>query len=137
MAHEIRRVEYYYTTVHDRPGEALRFLTALDETGINLLALTAIPVGMLQTQLSIFPDDPARLRDAGRTAGFALEGPHHALLVQGQDVPGALVSIHERLHQAGVSVYASTGVASGSDSYGYILYVRPEEFDAACEALGI
>jgi hypothetical protein len=137
MAREVRRVEYYYTTVQDRPGEALRFLSALDQLGINMLALTAIPVGMLQTQLSIFPDDPARLREQGRQSGFDLEGPHHALLVQGEDSPGALVSVHEKLHQAGVNVYASTGVASKEKSYGYILYIRPEEFDRACEALDV
>ena len=51
MGHTIRRIDYFYTTVHDRPGEALGFLTALAELGVNLLAFTAIPSGMLQTQL--------------------------------------------------------------------------------------
>lgn len=137
MAHEIRRVDYFYTTVQDRPGEALRFLTALSELGVNLLAFTAIPVGLLQTQLTIFPEDSLRLKDEGRKAGFRLDGPHPALLVQGRDAPGALVEIHERLFQAGINVYASTGVASGERSYGYILYVRPEDFAGAAEALGL
>jgi hypothetical protein len=134
--HEIRRVEYYYTTVEDRPGEALRFLTTLGDLGINMLAFTAIPVGIMQTQLTIFPADPAMLKDQGRKAGFQLDGPHHALLVQGQDVPGALVGIHEKLYRAGINVYASTGVGSG-DEYGYILYVRPEDFEAAATAVGV
>lgn len=136
MGYEIRRVEYFYTTVEDRPGEALRFLTALSDLGVNLLALTAIPVGLLQTQLTIFPADSLRLKDEGRKAGFRLDGPHPALLVQGTDAPGALVEIHEKLFDAGINVYASTGVASGGGSYGYILYVRPEEFAAAAEAVG-
>lgn len=137
MAHETRRVEYFYTTVQDRPGEALRFLSALADLGISMLAFTAIPVGLMQTQLAIFPDDPARLKDQGRKAGFTLDGPHPAILVQGEDVPGAIVEMHEKLFRDGINVYASTGVSSGGGSYGYILYVRPEEFDAACEALGI
>lgn len=136
MAHEISRVDYFYTTVEDRPGEALRFLTALSDLGVSLLAFTAIPVGLLQTQLTIFPDDSLRLKDEGRKAGFQLDGPHPALLVQGEDAPGALVEIHEKLFQAGINVYASTGVASRRGSYGYILYVRPEEFTAAAEAVG-
>lgn len=134
---EIRRVDYFYTTVQDRPGEALRFLSLLEDVGVNMLAFTAIPVGLLQTQLTIFPDDAARLRDQGRKAGFDVDGPHPALLVQGADEPGAIVDVHDKLYRAGVNVYASTGVTGGRGSYGYILYVRPEEFEEACEALGI
>jgi hypothetical protein len=135
MAHEIRRVEYFYTTVQDRPGEALRFLSTLADLGINMLAFTAIPVGLMQTQLSIFPENGARLEDEGKKSGFQLDGPHHALLVQGEDVPGAIVEIHDKLFRAGINVYASTGVAGTHDSYGYIIYVRPEDFDRACEAV--
>jgi hypothetical protein len=137
MAHEIRRVEYFYTTVQDRPGEALRFLSILRELGVSLLAFTAIPVGLLQTQLTIFPDDAARLKEEARKSGFALDGPHPAFLVQGTDVPGAVVGIHERLYQAGINVYASTGVSDGKGGFGYILYVRPGDFERAAEALDL
>jgi hypothetical protein len=137
MAHDIRRVDYFNTTVKDRPGEALRFLSGLRDLGMNLLAFTAIPVGLLQTQLTIFPEDSPRLREEGRKAGFALDGPHPALLVQGDDAPGALIAIHENLYEAGINVYASTGVSSGGGSFGYIIYVRPEEFGRAADALGI
>ncbi len=137
MTHDIRRVDYFYTTVQDRPGEALRFLSALREIGVNLLAFTAIPVGLHQTQLTMFPDDPARLKEEGRKSGFSLDGPHPAFLVQGPDAPGALVDIHERLYQSGLNVYASTGVSDGEGRFGYILYVRPGDFEAAAEALGI
>lgn len=134
--HDIRRVQYFHTTVQDRPGQALRFLSTLGDLGINMLAFTAIPVGIMQTQLTIFPADPAMLREEGRKAGFQLDGPYHALLVQGEDVPGALVGIHEKLYHAGINVYASTGVGSGGQ-YGYILYVRPEDFEAAATAVGL
>ncbi|NIP79475.1 MAG: hypothetical protein GWM90_09770, partial [Gemmatimonadetes bacterium] len=62
---------------------------------------------------------------------------NHALLVQGEDVPGAVVGIHEKLYRAGINVYASTGVTAGRGSYGYILYVRPEDFEEAAEAVGL
>jgi hypothetical protein len=137
MAHEIRRVDYFHTTVQDRPGEALRFLSSLRELGVNLVAFTAIPVGLLQTQLTIFPDDTSRLEEEGRRGGFGLDGPHPAFLVQGADVPGAVVEIHERLYHAGINVYASTGVSGGQGSFGYILYVRPGDFERAAEALGL
>ena len=69
--------------------------------------------------------------------GFELDGPHGALLVQGEDVPGAVVQIHETLADARINVYASTGVSSGGGRFGYILHVRPGAFEAAADALGL
>lgn len=137
MAHRIRRVEYFHVTVPDRPGEAFRFLSALAEAGQNLLAFTAIPVGLFQTQLTIFPDDPVGLQAESVRLGLTLDGPYGALLVQGQDTPGALVGVHERLYQADVNVYAANAVAGEGGEYGYVIYVRPEDVDRAAEALGV
>lgn len=44
MACSARRVEYFYTTVSDQPGEAYKLLQALADLEINLLAFTAVPV---------------------------------------------------------------------------------------------
>ena len=137
MAHRIRRVEYFHVTVPDRPGEAFRFLSALAEAGLDLLAFTAIPVGLFQTQLTIFPSDPARLQTEGSRLGLRLDGPHGALLVQGRDAPGALVGVHERLYDAGVNVYAANAVTGSGGEYGYVIYVRPEDMAQAAEALGV
>jgi hypothetical protein len=135
MAHEIRRVEYFYTTVEDRPGAGYRILTLLAGAGVDLLALTAIPVGPNRTQLTLFPERPAELqRLAG--SGLNLDGPHPALLIRGADVLGALSDIHEHLAEAGVNVYAASGVTGGGGSFGYIVYVRPGDVDAALNALG-
>ncbi|MDP2958701.1 MAG: hypothetical protein Q8N53_19910 [Longimicrobiales bacterium] len=137
MGHTIQRVEYFYTTVNDRPGEALRFLTALADLGVNLVAFTAIPTGFHQTQLTIFPAEASRLTSQSARAGFSVQGPHSALLVQGEDVPGALVDIHERLQDAGVNVYAATGVSGGQGSFGYVLHMRASDFERAAEVLGV
>jgi predicted amino acid-binding ACT domain protein len=66
-----------------------------------------------------------------------LEGPHQAFLVQGDDRLGALTGIHEALFRADVNVFASSGVTDGRGTFGYLIYVRPESFDRAAEALGI
>lgn len=137
MGHTIRRVEYFYTSVNDRPGEALRFLNALADLGVNLLAFTAIPTGLHQTQLTIFPADSFRFTEQSGRVGFEVEGPHRAFLVQGEDVPGALVGIHEGLHDAGINVYAATGVSGGKGSFGYVIHVRMTDYEAAAEALGV
>jgi hypothetical protein len=137
MPYRIRRVEYFHATVVDQPGEAYRILSALAGLGVNLLAFTAVPVGPSCTQLTLFPDDPVKMRSEAQKAGMALDGPQHALLVQGDDELGALAVVHEKLYRAGVNVYASSAVADGCGRYGYLIYVRPEEYERAAGALEI
>jgi hypothetical protein len=137
MAHTIRRVEYFYTSVRDRPGEGYKLLAQFAEMGLNLLAFTAVPVGPNHTQLALFPEDPARMMSTAQRAGFRVDGPNTAFLVQGDDELGALAPIHQALFQADVNVFASTGVTDGRGSFGYLVYVRPEDLDRAEEALGI
>jgi hypothetical protein len=138
MAYTIRRAEYFYTTVNDEPGDRYQLLTHLAGLGINLLAFTGMPLGPTRTQLTLFPEDPALMIEAARKAGLALDGPHTALLVQGDDELGAFARIHARLHEAQVNVYASSGVVGESrGTFGYILYVRPEDYARAVQALGL
>jgi hypothetical protein len=137
MAFTIRRVDYFYAWVEDQPGEAYKLLSVLAEVGVNLLAFTAIPVGPMRTQLTIFPEDTLKMADAAKKANVALDGPHRALLVQGDDKLGVLADVHAKLFQAGVNVSASSGVTDGRGSYGYIIYIRPEQFDKAAEALQV
>jgi hypothetical protein len=137
MAFKIQRVDYYYVSVEDRPGEAYKLLSMMADVGVNLLAFNAVPVGPLRTQLSLFPEDSRILAEEARKAGITLDGPYPALLVQGDDELGALAGIHEKLYQSNVNVFASNCVTDGCGSYGYIIYVRPEEFKSATEALKV
>ena len=137
MAFQVRRTSYFYVSVRDRPGEAYRILSRLADLGVNLLALTGIPMGPEHTQLTVFPQDEAKFKAAVSGARIAADGPHPALLVQGDDQLGVLADVHERLQDAKVNVYASYGVADGRGWFGYVVYVRPEEYDQAGRALGI
>jgi hypothetical protein len=137
MADAIRRVEYFHATVVDQPGEAHRILSTLESLGVDLLAFTAVPVGPDRTQLTLFPADPSKMASEAQKARMTLDGPHPALLLQGDDELGALLTVHEKLYRAEVNVYASTGVSDGSGKYGYVVYVREEDCERAAKALGI
>jgi hypothetical protein len=135
MALRIDRTSYYYTMVPDRPGEAYRLLSHLATEQVNLLAFNAIPMG-LHTQLVLFPEnDDALIRTASK-AGLDLTGPHAALLVRGDDELGALAEVHGTLVDAKVNVVASNGVTDGKGSFGYVIYVRSEDIEAAAQSLG-
>lgn len=134
---KVRKVDYFYTSAEDRPGEAYKMLSLLSDMGINLLAFAAVPTGPTSCQLTLFPEDADKLSSMMKKSGFSLDGPHPALLVQGDDAMGALAGIHEKLYQANINIYASHGVTDGKGRYGYIIYVRPEEYEKAAGALGL
>lgn len=137
MATKIQRVDYFHATVRDRPGEAYRLLSQLASSGVSLLAFSAIPAGPEHTQLMLFPKSPDSLMRAAGVTGMVLTGPQHAFLIQGDDELGALAETHRRLFDANVNVYASTGVADGQGGYGYVIYVRSDDFEDAARALGV
>lgn len=135
MASTVRKVQYFYATVRGEPDEAYGTLTHLAGQGVNLLALNTLPLGPESTQFTLFPEDAPKLLDAAKAAGLVLEGPHAALLVNGDDELGAIARLHSQLHRAGVPVYASSAVSDGRGSFGYVLYLRPTDTDRALHAL--
>lgn len=137
MAFTIRPVDYFYLSVRDELGAAYEILSLLAERGVSLLAFTAVPAGPMLAQFALFPADPNKLVAEARAAGMTLEGPHHALLVQGDDELGALASVHERLVGAGVDIYASAGVTDARGAFGYVVYVREDQFERAVSALDL
>ena len=64
-----------------------------------------------------------------------LTGPQHAILIQGDDHLGVLAEIHKRLRDAGVQIYASSGVTDGQGRYGYVIYTKEGDHLPAVKAL--
>jgi len=137
MAYAVRRIDYFYITVAGSPGLGFDVLSQLADQGINLVAITSVPAGPDRTQLTVFPDDSTLLRHVAEQAGIPLDGPHQAFVVQGDDEVGALATVHEKLVDANVHVFATTGVADGKGGYGYVIYVRPDDCDLAARALDV
>ncbi len=50
MADTIRRVQYFYIHVPDKPGEGARALAALKDAGVNLVAYSGFPAGRRSTK---------------------------------------------------------------------------------------
>jgi len=135
MALSVRSVEYFYARVEDEPGNAYGLLAKLASEDINLLAFSAIPFGPNHVELTIFPDHSDALVRVAAKNGWALIGPQHGCLVQGDDHLGAFAEIQQKLFKAGVSVYAASGVTDGAGRYGYVIYVRESDHPAAEKAL--
>jgi hypothetical protein len=135
MSARIRRSDYYYVMVRDKPGEACRLLSLLAEQGVDLLAFNAIPLGGEATQLVLFPSDAALFVKAISSAGLSPTGPQRAFLITGDDKLGAFAGIHRKLAEAAINVFSSSGVTDGRGGYGYLIHVRPEDYDRAAAVL--
>ena len=131
MSVRIRSAPYYYARIEGDPDAAYGWLEELASEEVDLLAFSAVPYGPNHVELTIFPRDPASLQASSLAHGTDLAGPYHALMVQGDDHLGALAGVHHDLRDAGVRIYASTGVTDGSGRFGYIVYVREQDFAAA------
>ncbi|MDZ7706301.1 MAG: hypothetical protein U5J97_00145 [Trueperaceae bacterium] len=135
MNARIRSVPYYYARVEGDPDAAYGWLAELTSAEVDLLAFSAVPYGPNHVELTIFPVDPKALTRSSLAHDSELQGPFHALLVQGDDHLGALAELHHDLRDAGVSVYASTGVTDGKGGYGYVVYVREQHMEAASKVV--
>ena len=137
MADSIRRAEYFYAIVEDRPGEGRKLLEFCSAHSVNLLNFTAFPFGERLAKLVFVPEDAAALRQAADEADVALIGPRPAFLIQGDERLGILVEYHLRLADAGINVHAANGSSDGRGGFGYILWVKGDDYEKAAKALGI
>ena len=135
MAFNIKRVEYFKITVGDHAAEGAKLLSLFASAGVGLLAFKAVPLDSLQTQFTLFPNDGLTMTDGAKKAGLQLDGPHSALIIQGDDESGASADIYEKLSLADIKVNESSGIADIQGSYGVILYLEPEDCEKAMAVL--
>lgn len=135
MADKVRRVDYYYVEVPDQPGEGARILQKLKEAGVNLLSFTAFPSGANKSQVDLVPESGDALVKAAKSAGLTLSPKKQAFLVQGADRVGAAAEVFKKLADAKINVRAANACVC-ERAFGLILWVKPEDFQAAAKALG-
>jgi len=136
MPDNIRRVDYYYTAVTDKPGEASRILGELHQAGVNLIAFSGFPEGARRAQLDFIPADSAAFAKAARKAGIKISSKKTGFLIQGDDRPGTLAELTGKLSNAGINITAVDAVCSGDGKYGALLWVKAPDVRKAAKALG-
>jgi hypothetical protein len=135
MADTIRKVDYFYVHVSDKPGEGARIMAELRDAGANLLAFTGFPSGR-RAQIDFIPADTKQFKAAARKAKLELSAKKTGFLVQGEDRVGALVDILDKIAMANISITAMDAVASGDGRFGAILWVKPGDVNKTAKLLG-
>ncbi len=137
MTESIRQIEYFYIVVDDKPGKWSWFLRYLSDSKVNMVAFTAFPTGAGKSQLDFFPEDAERLKEAAKAAAVELIGPKKAFLIQGEDKTGALLECQLKLTEANINVHAANGASGGEGRFGYVMWVKPEDYEDAAGVLGV
>ena len=135
MKEVIRKVDYFYIQTPNKVGEGARLLTALRDSGVNLLAFSGFPSGR-GAQVDFIPEDTATFKRAAKKAGLKLSLKKSGFLVQGEDRIGAIEEIMSRLAAFAINVTAIDAIVAGEGRYGAILWVKSPDINKAAKALG-
>ena len=137
MPDKIRRIDYYYVTVPDKPGEGSRVLMALRKAGINLLGVSAFPHGARKSQLDLIPEDNFAFTRAAKAAGLKLSKKKSGFLIQGEDRLGAIAEITSKLAEAKINTTSVQAFCAGAGRCGGMLWVKPADLRKAAKILGV
>ena len=118
MAEEIKRVEYYSVTVATKLGEGARILAALSDGGVDFTAVWGYPLKAKTAQVDLLPADAGVFKKAAKKAGLTLT-KRAALLIQGDDKPGAVSAALGKLAAAGLKLHAAQAMSSRSRRMGW------------------
>ncbi|MGH7217300.1 MAG: hypothetical protein ACREIG_08705 [Nitrospiraceae bacterium] len=132
----IRTTQYYKVQIADKPGTLTDMLAPLYEAGLNLIAVHAFPRSR-RTQVDVVPEDVTAFKDIAKAHKLKIQGPKMCLLVEGDDRPGAMADLTNRLGSSKINMTAVTGLAAGQGRFGAILWVKPGDVKKAAKVFGI
>jgi len=135
MADQVRKVNYAYVLVSNRPGQGEKVLDAIRRSGIDLLAFSGFPAGGGKAQLDLVAARLGPIRSIARKNGWRLSEVKKGFVVQGGDRVGAVHGHLKKLADAGIGVRAADAVSAGKGRYGMILWVKPRDYPRAANVL--
>jgi len=135
MPDTTRLVEYFYVMAPQKPGVGAALLAELQQAGVNLLAFSGFPSSRA-AQVDFVPEDAAAFKAAAKKAKWKVKGPKKALMVMGDDRPGAVAGVMKTLAAARINVTALQAVCAGAGRFGVILWTSPTAIARAGRLLG-
>ena len=136
MAELVRTAQYFKMQIANKPGTLAGTLAPLRDAGVNLIAVHAFPRNR-GTQVDVVPEDPIIFKNLVKVHQIKVQGPKTCLLAEGDDRPGALADVTDRLGSAKINMTALTGIAAGQGRFGAILWVEPRDMKKAAKVFGI
>jgi predicted amino acid-binding ACT domain protein len=135
MAESIKRYDYRYIVIDDEGSQAADIVNSLWASGVALLAFSAFPHGPGKSQLDLVPENPGALEKAALSMGLTLSDKKTGFIVHGEDRPGAVARVLNRLAEANIAITAMQAVSADADRFGALLWVKPWQAEEAAKVL--
>jgi hypothetical protein len=135
MPETVRKVDLYSIEIPNKPGEGAKVLGAFRDAGINFHAVWGYPLRGKVARIDLVPGDRAAFTKAAKKAGATLSPRQTAFLIEGDDHPGTLAGLFEKLAGAGINVYAAQAVCAPENRFGGMVMVGPEDVKKAAKLL--
>jgi len=132
----IQKIDYYHIEIPDNPGAAFQILSGLKKAGVNLLACCGFPLGGGKVQIDLVPEHYESFRKAAAGLALQLSERKRAFLIQGGDRVVDVADTFEKLAFHSVNIVAYQAISTGTGHWGMILWVEPDDYERASEALG-
>ena len=135
MATTIHKAAYFSMYTANRVGQGAQILNGLRDAGVNLRAFSGFPEGG-RAQIDFIPYDTGQFLRAARKLGLKLGRRKTVFIAQGDDKPGVIAAICDKLAQARINMVAMDAVAIGNKRCGAIFWVKPKDVGRASRVLG-
>ena len=135
MRDVVRKVDYFYALMPNRPGQGAKVMNALADAGVNLLAFSAFPSGR-KAQLDLVPESSPALKRAAKAMGLKLSARKTGFLLVGDDRVGAVTGVLDKLAAGKVNITAIDAVSTGDGRFGALFWVKPQSLRKAAKLLG-
>jgi hypothetical protein len=136
MPDVISKVDYFSVLVSNKPGEALKVLTALKDAGVDLTGFWGYPIKGKKAVLDILPADAKAFTAAAKKLKLDCSKKKTCFLATGEDQPGALAGIVAKITAAGLNIHAAQAIKGGGGRYGALIQVADDDVKKAKKALG-
>ena len=135
MASRVQKVNYCYTRVAARAGQASKILNALKDEGINLSAFIGFPVGKGKAQIDLISNNLKDIRRVAKKNGWRLSKTKKGFLVQGDDAPGAACKVLDKLSKEKINITAASAATAGKKRYGMMIWVKAKDYARSARLL--
>lgn len=125
----------YYKIIIEGSAAATKMLTVISKVGVSLLAYKSVLLEGKRTEFTLFAMKSKEMYKAIKNEGLDVNGPIPGLFIHGDDVPGALAGIFNKLAKANIVIEESSGIANINNGYGVVLYLSKTEVEKAYEIL--